>query len=120
MKTLSSVIPTKTNDNIMDTQSLQKFYVSFSEWNEDEEKTSVVWQCIVSAPSKNEATQFAQKACSAVADLTDCLSYAELHDIGPDELIDVKVVPLNEFINNLEQGADVLKETIETLKNEEE
>ena len=97
--------------------SLQRFHIEFTTFDYESEINQTVWQCIVSATSKKSATNFAEKHRKAVAELTNCLSMDELNNVGADDCIDFIVTPLDDFVKNLEEGVDVLEDTIKQMED---
>lgn len=108
----------KDNKKTMPTKALDRYHVTFFKevLNGDsvdmfDSKAVAVYQCIVDVESAEEAERWAQEHLSAVAELTNCLSWDETNDLPVADVIGVKVVPLVEFVKHLVDATQVLIET---------
>jgi hypothetical protein len=108
----------KDNKKPMPVKSLEQYHVSFYKevLNGESQaifdaKKELVYQCVVDVESATEAEKWANEHLEAVAELTNCLSWDEDHDLPVADVIGVDIVPLVEYVKHLTDATEVLLET---------
>ena len=108
----------KDNKKPMPVKSLERYHVSFYKEvlngeSQDifDAKKELVYQCVVDVESATEAEKWANEHLEAVAELTNCLSWDEDHDLTFGDVIGVDIVPLVEYVKHLTDATEVLLET---------